>query len=175
MLRNKLSRKSLGVFIVTGFCVLAIAGSVRGDIQSDTTLNVQWYVKVSSLAYDSETECTESYHQYYIQNNSDLTLKFNFEFSHEVYQVTINPKTKKETESPAGSDTIDQEAPPGADTLDNDEDDINSWWNMVDVSDRSGKHRIKAYTQLRVRKRHHGHDSHLFSTRKASETYDFDL
>ena len=147
---------------------------MRGDIQSDTTLNVQWYVKVSSLAYDSTSECTESYHQYYIQNNSDFSLKFNFEFSHKVYLVTTDDNGN-ELESPAGSDAIDQEAPPGADTLDNGESDINWWWNMVDMSGRSGKHRIKAYTQLRVRKRLHGHDSHLFTTRQARETHDFFL
>ena len=173
MLRNKLSRKSLGVFIITGFCVLAIAGGVRGDIQSDTTLNVQWYVKVSSLAYDSETDCTESYHQYYIQNNSNLNLKFAFEFTHEVYRVTVDPDDDSETESPFDSDTIHQDAPPGADTLDNGENDINWWWNGVDISGTTGKFRIKAYTQLRVRKRDQGIDTHLFNTRKASEIYDF--
>ena len=125
MLRNKLSRKSLSVFIVAGFCVLAITGSVRGDIQSDTTQNVQWYVKVSSLAYDSAYECTESYHQYYIKNNSNLNLKFAFEFTHEVYRVTVDPDDDSETESPFDSDTIHQDAPPGADTLDKGESDIN--------------------------------------------------
>ncbi len=170
MLRNKLSRSSLGVFIITGLCVLAIAGSVRGDIQSGTTQNVQWYVKVSSLAYDSAHYCTESYHQYYIQNNSNLELKFNFEFAHEVYQILSNGQ-----EQFVDNNTIDQSAPPGIDTLDNGEDDINWWWNMVDVSGRSGAHRIKAYTQLRVRKVHQGTETNLFSTPKASEIYDFML
>ena len=175
MLRNKLSRKSLGVLIVTGFCVLAIAGGVRSDIQSDTTLNVQWYVKVSSLAYDSTHKCTESYHQYYIRNNSDLTLKFNFELSHTVYSVTINPRNGNEIESFVDDDTIDQSAPPGTDTLDNGESDTNWWWNMVDMSGRSGMFRIRAYTQLRVRRFHQGTETHLLSTPKASETYDFSL
>ena len=175
MLHNKLSKKSLGIFIVTGFCVLAITGTVRGDIQSDTTLDVEWLVKVSSLAYDSTYECTESYHQYYIQNNSDLELKFTFEFSHKVYSVTIDPETEEELESFVDSDVIDQEAPPGTDTLDNGESDTNWWWNMVDMSGLSGPHRIRAYTELRVRQRLHGHDSHLFTTRQARETHDFSL
>ena len=138
MLRNKLSRKSLGIFIITGLCVLAIAGTVMGDTQSDTTQNVEWYVQASSLAYDSTYDCTESYHQYYIQNNSNLNLKFAFEFTHgaEVYRVDDS-----ETESPFDSDTIHQDAPPGADTLDNGEDDINWWWNGVDISGATGKFR----------------------------------
>lgn len=175
MLRNKLSRKNLGVLIITGLCVLAIADSVRGDIQSDTTLDVQWYVKVSSLAYDSAHDCTESYHQYYIQNNSNRNLKFAFEFTHEVYRVAVDPDDKSETESRFDSDTIHQDAPPGVDTLDNGEDDINWWWNGVDISGATGKFRIKAYTQLRVRSVHHGKDTHLFNTRKASEVYTFDI
>jgi hypothetical protein len=110
MLHNKLSRKSLGIFIITGLCVLAIAGTVMGDTQSDTTQNVEWYVQASSLAYDSTYDCTESYHQYYIQNNSNLNLKF-----------AVDPDDDSETESPFDSDTIH----PGADALDNGEDDIN--------------------------------------------------
>ena len=170
MLRNKLSSKWLGIFIVTGLCVLTVTGSVMGDTRSGTTQNVEWYVQGSSLAYDSAYECTESYHQYYIQNNSNLELKFNFEFSHKVYQILSNGQ-----EQFVDDDTIDQSAPPGADTLDNGEDDINWWWNMVDVSGRSGPHRIKAYTQLRVRRVHQGTETDLFSTPKASEVFDFFL
>ena len=124
----------------------------------------------STLVYDSAYECTESYHQYYIQNNSNLELKFNFEFSHKVYQILSNGQ-----EQFVDDDTIDQSAPPGADTLDNGEDDINWWWNMVDMSGRSGPHRIKAYTQLRVRRVHQGTETDLFSTPKASEVYDFSI
>ena len=170
MLRNKLSSKWLGIFIVTGLCVLAVTGTVMGDTQSDTTQNVEWYVQASSLAYDSTYECTESYHQYYIQNNSDLHLKFTFEFLHEVHQVLTNSQ-----EQFVGRDTINQEAPPGADTLDNGEYDINWWWNMVDVSGRSGAHRIKAYTQLRVKRVQGGQTTNLFSTPKASEVYNFNI
>ena len=170
MLRNKLSSKWLGIFIVTGLCVLTVTGSVMGDTRSGTTQNVEWYVQGSSLAYDSAYECTESYHQYYIQNNSNLELKFNFEFSHKVYQVLSNGQ-----EQFVDLDKINQEAPPGADTLDNGEDDINWWWNMVDVSGRSGPHRIKAYTQLRVKRVQGGVTTNLFSTPKASEVYDFTL
>lgn len=54
MLRNqKQNRKRLSVSIVMGLCALAITSTVMGDIQSGTTNNVEWYVKVSSLAYDS--------------------------------------------------------------------------------------------------------------------------
>ena len=175
MLRNKLFRKSLGVLMVTGICVLAIAGNVRGDTQSDTTLKVQWLVKASSLAYDTSSECTESYHQYYIQNNSDLNLKFKFEFSHKVYLIITDPITKKKTESFFDSDVVDQLAPPGAATLNNGESDINWRWNMVDIGGRSGDYKIKAYTQLRVKKRRHGHDTPLFDTRQAREVYEFSI
>ena len=174
MLSNKLSRKSLGIFIIAGFCVLAIAGTVMGDVQSDTTDDVDWRVEVSSLDYDGGC-CTDSYHQYTIENNSDLELKYTFEFSHEVYQITIHPTTGAEIESFVGDDTINQEAPPGADTLDNGESDTNWWWNHVTVSHLSGMLRIKAYTQLRVRSVKHGSETHLFSTPKANETYDFIL
>ena len=146
-----------------------------GDIQSGTTQNVEWYVKASSLTYDSTYECTESYHQYYIQNNSNLELKFSFEFSHKVYLVTIDPSNGKEIESFVDDDTIDQSAPPGIDTLDNGEDDTNWWWNMVDMSGQSGTHRIKAYTQLRVRRVHQGTETDLFSTPKASEVFQFNI
>ena len=127
-------------------------------------------MQVSSLDYDSTYECTESYHQYYIQNNGNLHLKFTFEFAHEVYQILSNGQ-----EQFVDDDTIDQSAPPGADTLDNGEDDINWWWNMVDISGATGKFRIKAYTQLRVRRVHQGTETHLFNTRKASEVYTFNI
>ena len=174
MLRNKLSRKSLGVFIVTGFCVLAIAGTIMGDVESDTTYDVDWRVEVSSLDYDGGC-CTDSYHEYTIENNSDRKLKYTLEFSHEVYEITIDPHTGSEIESFVGDDTINEEAPPGADTLDNGESDTNWWWNHVTVSHLSGMIRIKAYTQLRVRSVKHGSKTHLFSTPKANETYDFML
>ena len=118
----------------------------------------------------SDLSDTESYHQYYIQNNSNLHLKFTFEFAHEVYQILSNGQ-----EQFVDLDTINQEAPPGADTLDNGEDDINWWWNMVDVSGRSGSHRIKAYTQLRVKRVQSGQATNLFSTPKASEVYNFNI
>ena len=121
-------------------------------------------MKVSSLAYDSTYECTESYHQYYLQNNSNLNLKFTFEFSHKVYRILSNGQ-----EQFVDDDTIDQTAPPGADTLDNGEDDINWWWNMVDMAGQTGMYKIKAYTQLRVRKLQDGQETSLFSTPKASE------
>ena len=164
MLRNKLFTKWSGTFIVAGLCVLVLADTVMGDIRSGTTSNVEWYVKVSSLAYDPTYECTESYHQYYIQNNSDLHLKFTFEFSHKVYRVLSNDQEQFVT-----NDTIDQAATPGADTLDNGEDDINWWWNMVDMSGYSGKYKIKAYTQLRLRKLQDGQETSLFSTPRANE------
>lgn len=172
MLRNKLSRKSLGVFIVTGFCVLAIAGTVMGDVESDTTDDVDWRVEVHSLRYDGGC-CTDSYHQYRIENKSALKLKFTFEFSHKVYQITIDPVTRRKIESFVGSDIINEEAPPGADTLDNGESDTNWWWNHVTVSHLSGMFKIRAYTQLRVRRVKHGRETHLFSTRKASEVFEF--
>ena len=174
MLRSKLSRKWLGVFIVMGLCVLTITGTVMSDIRSGTTDDVNWRVEVDSLDYDGGC-CTDSYHEYTIENNSDLELKYTFEFSHEVYQITIHPITGKEIESFVDDDTINQEAPPGADTLDNGESDANWWWNHVTVSHLSGMLRIKAYTQLRVRSVKHGSETNLFSTPKASEVYDFDI
>ena len=172
MLRNKLSRKSLGVFIVTGFCVLAIAGTIMGDVESDTTDEVYWRVEVHGLRYDGGC-CTDSYHQYTIENNSDLELKFNFEFSHKVYRVTTNPHNGTETESFVDDDTIDQIAPPFPDTLEPGEEDVNWRWNHVPVSNEpEGDYRIRAYTQLKVREDGGGH---LFSTPKASEVYDFEI
>ena len=173
MLRNKKQdRKRLSISIVTGLWMLAITSTVMGDVESDTNHKVDWRVEVHGLRYDGGC-CTDSYHQYTIENNSDLELKFNFEFSHKVYQITIDPVTRRKVESLVGSDIIDQSAPPGADTLDNGESDTNWWWNHVTVSHLSGMFKIRAYTQLRVRRVKHGKETHLFSTRKASEVFEF--
>ena len=172
MLRNKLSRKRLGISIVTGFCVLAIAGTVMGAFDSGTTNDVEWHVQVSSLAYNSGTEWTDSYHQYYIQNNSDLHLKYTFEFSHVVERILSNGQKEF-----VDHDVIELTKPVGAGTLDNGEDDIKWSWNGIPMSgEPDGHYRITAYTQLRVKKVQGGQTTHLFSTPDdVEEVHDFNL
>ena len=172
MLSKKLSRKSLGVLIVTGLCVLVITGTVMGAFDSGTDYDVEWHVQVSSLAYNSDTEWTDSYHQYYIQNNGNLHIKYTYEFSHLVEQI-LGDGTKRRV----GDDVIELTKPAGADTLDNGEDDLKWSWNGIPMSDEPpGMYRITAYTQLRVKKVEGGLTTHLFSTPDdVKEVDDFDL
>ena len=151
---------------------MTITSTVMGAFDSGTTYGVEWHVQISSLIYDSDTQSTDSYHQYYIQNNSNLHLKYTFEFSHVVERILSNGQNEF-----VDDDTINQEAPPGADTLDDGEDDINWSWNGISMSgEPDGMYRITAYTQLRVKKVQGGQTTHLFSTPDdVEEIYNFNI